>query len=114
MVVIILEKVTASLRGELSRWLIEAQTGVFVGHVSGMVRDKLWEKCSRSAAGGGVLQVWSTNNEQRFQMRMYGRTSRRIIDVEGIQLVQIPHDLQKLAKGSTIKRRLKKLQNTPT
>ena len=40
MVVIILEKVSASLRGELTRWMIEPHTGVFVGHVSGMVRDK--------------------------------------------------------------------------
>ena len=32
MVVIILEKVSASLRGELSRWLIEPKPGVFIGH----------------------------------------------------------------------------------
>ena len=45
MVVIILEKVSPALRGELTRWLIEPHPGVFVGHVSGMVRDRLWEKC---------------------------------------------------------------------
>ena len=59
MVVIILEKVSASLRGELSRWLIEPKPGVFIGHVSAMVRDKLWEKCCRGARGGGVIQAWS-------------------------------------------------------
>ena len=56
MVVIILEKVSASLRGELSRWLIEPKPGVFIGHVSAMVRDKLWEKCCRGARGGDVYK----------------------------------------------------------
>ena len=34
MIVMILEKVSVGLRGELSRWLIEPRTGVFVGQVS--------------------------------------------------------------------------------
>ena len=90
MMVIILEKVPASVRGELSRWLLEPKAGVFVGHVSAMVRDKLWEKCCQKTEYGGVLQIWSTNTEQRFQMRMYGETSRRIVELEGLQLIEIP------------------------
>ena len=92
-VVIILEKVSASLRGELSRWLIEPKPGVFIGHVSAMVRDKLWEKCCRGARGGGVIQAWSTNNEQRFTMRTYGRTKREVMDLDGVQLAMTPHRL---------------------
>ncbi|MFQ5421830.1 MAG: type I-E CRISPR-associated endoribonuclease Cas2e [Anaerolineae bacterium] len=106
----ILEKVSASLRGELSRWLLEPRTGVFVGHVSAMVRDRLWDKCSKSKAAGGVLQIWSTNNEQRFQMRMSGITSRQITELEGVQLIRIPHDLDKKAGGSVVKHRLKQLE----
>ncbi|MCD6345555.1 MAG: type I-E CRISPR-associated endoribonuclease Cas2, partial [Anaerolineae bacterium] len=45
MVVMILEKVPVGVRGELTRWLLEIKTGVFVGHISARVRDKLWEKC---------------------------------------------------------------------
>ena len=41
MIVMILENVPTSLRGELSRWLLEPRAGVFVGHVSARVRDKL-------------------------------------------------------------------------
>ncbi len=41
MVVIILEKVPAGLRGELTRWLLELKAGVFVGKVSAMVRERL-------------------------------------------------------------------------
>ena len=90
MLIIILHKVTPGLRGELSRWLIEAHTGVFVGKVSAMVRDKLWEKCCDKATVGGVLQIWSTNNEQGFQMRLHGDTQRQIIDLDGLQFISTP------------------------
>ncbi len=90
MIVMILEKVPASLRGELSRWLIEPHSGVFVGHVSAMVRDRLWDKCRRSKKAGGLLQVWSTNSEQRFRMRNDGDMRRRIVELDGIQLIEIP------------------------
>ncbi len=90
MVVMILEKVPVSLRGELTRWLLELKSGVFVGHVSARVRDKLWEKCCAAKRIGGVTQVWSTNTEQRFEIRMCGQTQREIIDLDGLQLIRIP------------------------
>lgn len=91
MVVIILEKVAPALRGELTRWLIEPHTGVFVGNVSALVRDRLWDKCCRQAKEGGVVQLWSTNNEQRFAVRTWGNTQREIVDFEGLQLVRRPN-----------------------
>lgn len=91
MIVMILEKVPTSLRGELTRWLLEPKTGVFVGHVSARVRDKLWEKCCKAKRVGGITQIWSTNTEQRFQMRMIGDTQREVVDFEGLQLICIPN-----------------------
>ena len=95
MIVMILEKVTAGLRGELSRWLIEPKTGVFVGHVSARVRDRLWEKCVAKKRNGGVIQIWDTNTEQRFKIRMTGDTSRKLVEVEGLQLITILGDFDK-------------------
>ena len=89
MVVMILERVPVSLRGELTRWLIEPHPGVFVGHVSGMVRDRLWDKCCHQLKEGAAIQAWSTNNEQRFTIRSFGDTQRTLVDYEGLQLVQI-------------------------
>jgi len=91
MIVMLLEKVPASVRGELTRWLLEIKTGVFVGHVSARVRDKLWDKCVKAKRTGGITQVWSTNTEQRFAMRMSGDTTREIVDFEGLQLIRIPN-----------------------
>jgi len=88
--------VPAALRGELSRWLVEPKPGVFIGHVSALVREKLWEKCCRSVRAGGVVQAWSTNNEQRFAVRTYGLTKRQVIDLDGVQLMMTPHRLPPL------------------
>jgi len=90
MLVMILETVPVGLRGELTRWLIEPHPGVFVGHVSGLVRDRLWLKCCQGMKNGGIVQIWSTNNEQRFQMRAYGDTRRDVVDFEGLQLIRRP------------------------
>lgn len=90
MVVMILESVTPSARGELTRWLVEPHPGVFVGHISGMVRDKLWEKCCEGLKKGALIQMWTSNNEQRFQMRTYGATKRDVINLDGLQLIRIP------------------------
>lgn len=95
MVVIILENVPVSLRGELTRWLIEPHPGVFVGHVSGMVRDLLWTKCCAKLEGGGALILWSANNEQRFRMDMFGYTKRHIVSFDGLQLIRVPNDDKK-------------------
>ena len=91
MVVIILEKVPTSLRGELTRWLIEPAPGVFVGHVSAMVRERLWDKCCERLSEGGAVQLWSTNNEQRFAVRTAGSTRRVVVDFEGLQLIRRPN-----------------------
>ena len=90
MLVMILEKVPLRLRGELSRWLLEPRNGIFVGHVNAMVRDKLWQKCSQARGAGGVMQIWNTNNEQGYVMRMAGDTRRRVVEIEGLQLIQVP------------------------
>ena len=58
MIVMTLERVPPSLRGELTRWLIEVQTGVYVGTVSAAVRDLLWEKVVQHARTGRCTQVF--------------------------------------------------------
>lgn len=92
MMVLILQSVPAGVRGEIAKWLIEPFPGVFVGHVSARVRDKLWEKCCKHKKVSGVVQIWSTNTEQRFAMRGYGTIRRELIDIEGIQLVRLQKD----------------------
>jgi len=87
MVVIILEKVSASVRGELTRWMLEPKSGVFVGKLSGMVRDRLWTQACESMKGGAGILVYPADNEQGFAFRLHGPASRTIRDFEGLSLV---------------------------
>lgn len=90
MIVMIMESVPEGARGELSRWLIEPHPGVFVGHVNAMVRDRLWELCCETCQEGGIIQMWSINSEQHFNVRVFGDTQREIVEWEGLQLVRRP------------------------
>ena len=74
----------------MTRWLIEPHPGVFVGHVNAMVREHLWNKCCAAKRAGGVLQIWTTNTEQHFQMRSHGDTRRQIVEFEGLHLIRVP------------------------
>ena len=90
MVLMVLERVPTSARGELTRWMLELRAGVFVGDMSGMVRDRLWEMvCGKMKDGAGLL-VHSSDSEQGFAFRFWGATSKTIEGFEGLNLVRTP------------------------
>lgn len=89
MVVFILERVPVSLRGELTRWMLELKAGVFVSDVSALVRDLLWQKIGKSIRGGGAILIHSSDTEQGFAVRYWGETSRKVRDFEGLLLVGV-------------------------
>lgn len=88
MVIILLEKVPASLRGELTRWMIEPKTGVFVGKLSAMVRDRLWERVCKGTADGAGMLVHACDNEQGYTFQFHGETSKTVVDFEGLSLIR--------------------------
>ena len=85
----IVEKVPTSLRGALSRWLIEPRVGVFVGNPSARVRDELWTKAIGASSGGAVLQIWSAQNPQGFSHRQHNAHRRTFVDFDGLSLIRI-------------------------
>ncbi|PTA68494.1 type I-E CRISPR-associated endoribonuclease Cas2e [Deinococcus arcticus] len=89
MIVMTLERVPPSLRGELTRWLIEVHTGVYVGNVSATVRDLLWDKAVQHARAGRCTQMFRSANEQGFAIRMHGEGRRTLVDLEGYALVAV-------------------------
>ncbi len=91
MTVFVLENVPPSLRGALSRWLIEVKAGVFVGKVSARVREELIKLCVYHAEDGTVLALWRTNTEQGFDIFSYQPRHYIPIKVEDIWLVRRPH-----------------------
>ena len=93
MVVLILENVPPSLRGDLSRWMIEPQAGIFLGRMTARIRDELWKKAVAGRKAGACLQMWSAPTEQGFQWRSFGDCSRSIGDYEGLYLVEKPRSV---------------------
>ena len=88
MVVMVLERVPASVRGELTRWLLEVHPGVFIGSPSGIVRDRLWNRVCHSAKQGGCILLHNDQSEQGFAMKTWGATRRVIEDYDGMKLVR--------------------------
>jgi CRISPR-associated protein Cas2 len=88
--VIVVERATPGLRGQLTRWMLEVRAGVFVGTLSPRVRDKLWALVKARNPDGGSLLVARAHNEQGFVVETNGDTSRQVLDIEGLQLVRKP------------------------
>ena len=92
MIVLVLERVPAALRGELTRWLQEVKAGVFIGRVTATVRDRLWDRvCTGTQTGSGFL-VYPSDCEQGYALRSHGHGSRRVVDFDGLALLQHPCD----------------------
>ena len=87
MTIFVLERVSASLRGELTRWMLEPHVGVFVGRPSALVREKLWDLICEKQGVGAAVMVWGADTEQGFSMRTTGKTARQLRDFEGLTLV---------------------------
>lgn len=75
-----------SLRGDLSKWLCEINTGVYV---SSRVRDAIWDRVCENLKNGQATLVFNTNNEQRMDFRTHN-TSWEAVDFEGIKLMRRP------------------------
>lgn len=88
MVVLLMEHVPPKMRGELSRWMIEPRAGVFVGNVSAMVREKLWEHVIEQQKECGLMMLYTAQVEQGFAVRTHGDTTRQVVDMEGISLIK--------------------------
>lgn len=59
MLVITVKNCPPKLRGDLTKWLIEIDTGVFVGNLSARVRDSLWERvCANIKTGTAADGLW--------------------------------------------------------
>ena len=86
MIVITLTKVPNSLRGDLTRWCQEVQTGVYVGNFSARIRDLLWIKIKENIGQGEATIIYNTNNELGYTFKTT-RKSYKVIDFEGVPLM---------------------------
>ena len=77
------------LRGDLSKWLCEINTGVYVGHASSRVRDAIWDRVCQNLKNGRATMVFTTNGEQRMDFRVHN-TAWTPVDFDGVKLMRRP------------------------
>ncbi len=90
MIVVSMTNCPPKLRGDLSKWLLEINTGVYVGQVSARVREALWKRICENVGSGQATMVFSANNEQHFDFYVHN-TSRHPADFDGIKLMKHPN-----------------------
>ena len=75
------------VRGALTRWMIEPTPGLYVGTLSGRVRDELWRVVSASIGAGSAVLVHPESNEQGYALRTAGERRRIPVDFDGLTLI---------------------------
>lgn len=86
--VITLSTVPPSLRGDITKWMQEIATGVYVGNFNRKIREELWLRVKQSVGNGSATMSYADRNEIGYQFETF-QTQRRVVDYDGIPLVQI-------------------------
>ena len=89
MTIVVLTDCPPKLRGDLSKWLFEINTGVYVGKVSARVREELWGRICESIRQGQATMVYPAPGEQRMEFRVHN-TTWEVVDYDGIKLMRRP------------------------
>ena len=111
--VITLKKSTPSLRGDLTKWMQEIATGVYIGNFNARIREKLWIRITETVGDGEATMSYAYRNEIGYQFVTWN-TERENIDCDGIPLVLLPICKEMLHKGemtSAMPRSLEKPEN---
>lgn len=87
--VITVKNVPISLRGDLSKWMQEIATGVFVGNFNVRIRELLWQRVQEAAGIGEATLTYPARNEIGYAFQISGGV-REVIDCDGIPLVMMP------------------------
>ena len=93
MVVVTMTRCPAKIRGDLTKWLLEIDTGVYVGSVlyvgsvSARVRDDLWERITDTIGSGRATMAFSTNGEQKYDFYVWN-PEWEPVDFDGIKLIR--------------------------
>lgn len=89
MIVITLSDCPGNIRGDLSKWLCEINTGVYVGQLNARVREELWGRICKNLKTGRATMVFSAPGEQKMDFRVHN-TTWKPVDLDGIKLMKRP------------------------
>jgi len=87
-IVLVVSRVSPSLRGRLTRWLLQMKPGVFVGTLSSRVREAIWKSTCESLRGGWAVMLHAAHTEQGFDIRSHGPGPVGFEDIEGLWMAK--------------------------
>lgn len=91
-VIIVLSDCPPKLRGDMTKWFFEINTGVYVGNMSARVRENLWQRITENIGRGHATMVYSAHGEQRMDFRVHNAYWKPM-DFDGIKLMLRPERL---------------------
>ncbi len=94
MIIMIVSDCPPKVRGDLSKWLFEINTGVYVGKVSSRVREELWQRICENLRHGQATMVYPDSGEQKMAFRVHN-TTWEIADFDGLKLMRRPSSIKK-------------------
>lgn len=86
--VITLKKTPSSLRGDLTKWMQEIDTGVYIGNFNSKVREELWKRVIENVKEGEATICYASRNEIGYDFKTNSKDIS-IIDFDGIPLVMV-------------------------
>ncbi len=89
MTVLHLNACPPGLRGDVTKWLMEISTGIYVGQLNQRTREALWERICKNAGDGDAVMVYSARNEQGFSYYVHNCTWKPV-DFDGVILMRRP------------------------
>ncbi len=94
MMVIAVSNAPPRLRGRLAVWLLEIRAGVYVGHYSARVRERIWEQVCAVIGDGDAVICWAAPTDQGFDFDTVGINRRMPKEFDGLKLVSFlpPHE----------------------
>lgn len=108
MMVLVVSACPAGLRGDLTKWLMEISSGVFVGRPSARVRELIWNRTVELCKDGRAILVYNSNSEQGMEFRTH-RAEWHPTDFDGLTLMVRPEKKQfNRRKGWSNARRFRK------
>lgn len=86
--VITLKKTPSSLRGDLTKWMQEIDTGIYIGNFNSKVREELWKRVIENVKEGEATICYASRNEIGYDFKTNSKDIS-IIDFYGIPLVMV-------------------------
>lgn len=92
------------VRGYLTRFFSEVSVGLYVGIVTPVVLENLWERIEQTIVEGSFTLIHSSHEmEQGFVVKSFGQQSRSIVDIDGLLLAtRVPMEEEILEVESEI------------